>query len=56
MDRFESETIAFHERIREVYLKLAEAEPERFLVLNAIEKPQVIFQKMIDHIEKRINL
>ncbi len=56
VDRFESETIAFHERIREVYLQLAKAEPERFLVLNAIEKPQVIFQKMIDHIEKRMSL
>lgn len=54
VDRFESETIAFHERIREVYLQLAKAEPERFLVLNAIEKPQVIFQKMVDHIEKRM--
>jgi len=53
IDRFESETISFHERIRKTYLQLAENEPERFLVLNAIEKPQVIFQKMVDHIESK---
>jgi dTMP kinase len=56
VDRFESETIAFHERIRDVYLQLAQEEPQRILVLNAIEKPKIILQKIVDHIEKRMSL
>jgi dTMP kinase len=34
-DRLESEAAAFHTRVREAYLALAAAEPERFLVLDA---------------------
>jgi dTMP kinase len=33
-NRFEAETLAFHERIRAGYLQLAHAEPRRFLVLD----------------------
>jgi dTMP kinase len=33
-NRFEAETLAFHERIRAGYLQLARAEPRRFLVLD----------------------
>ena len=34
-DRLEAEKSAFHRRVREVYLELAGAEPDRFLVLDA---------------------
>lgn len=34
-DRFESEAIDFHERVRSGYLELAAREPERWLVINA---------------------
>ncbi len=34
-DRFEQEDIAFHERIREGYLSLADEDPERWLVIDA---------------------
>ena len=34
-DRLESEATEFHARVREAYLALAAAEPERFLVLDA---------------------
>ena len=34
-DRFEVESRAFHERIREGYLKMATAEPERWRVIDA---------------------
>ena len=34
-DRLESEAAEFHTRVREAYLGLAAAEPERFLVLDA---------------------
>ena len=38
-DRFEQEEIAFHRRVREGYLKLATAEPGRWLVVDA-SKPK----------------
>jgi len=34
-DRFEEEEIAFHNRVRDGYLKLAAEEPERWLVIDA---------------------
>jgi dTMP kinase len=34
-DRFEREELAFHRRVRAGYLKLARAEPERWLVVDA---------------------
>ena len=34
-DRFESETVNFFERVRQEYLQLAQAEPERIRVINA---------------------
>jgi dTMP kinase len=34
-DRFEKEKLAFHERVREGYLKLAASEPKRWLVVDA---------------------
>jgi dTMP kinase len=49
-DRFEQEELAFHYRVREGYLKLAEAEPERWLVTDAAkpkeEIAQIIWQKV----------
>jgi dTMP kinase len=34
-DRFEAESLAFHERVRAAYLELARAEPGRFRVIDA---------------------
>ena len=34
-DRFELEDLSFHRRVREGYLKLAAAEPNRWLVIDA---------------------
>lgn len=36
-DRLENEAASFHRRVREVYLELAAADPERFLVLDATD-------------------
>jgi dTMP kinase len=49
-DRFETEDIAFHRRIREAYLKLAVSEPGRWLVIesgHSIEKVKNIIQQHI---------
>lgn len=41
-DRFEKETLDFHERVRHGYLTLAEEEPERFRVIDASRNEQSI--------------
>jgi dTMP kinase len=38
-DRLESEESAFHDSVREEFLVLADAEPQRFLVLDASRLP-----------------
>lgn len=38
-DRFEKETIAIHQRRREAFLAIAEAEPERCIVVDAARDP-----------------
>lgn len=51
-DRFELEDVAFHDRVREGYLKLAEIEPERFFILDAT-KSQI---ELAEEIYKTIKL
>jgi len=41
-DRFERESMAFHRRVRTGYLKLAEAEPARWLVVDATQSKEKI--------------
>ncbi len=49
-DRFEQEDIAFHRRVRQGYLALARAEPERWLVIDAEKSREeiagIIWQKV----------
>ena len=49
-DRFEREDIAFHQRVREGYLKLAADDPERWLVVDATlpkdEIEEIIWQRV----------
>jgi dTMP kinase len=41
-DRLESESLGFHQRVRQTFRALAEAEPDRYLVLDAQESPEAI--------------
>lgn len=41
-DRLEAEKTEFHARVRDAYLALARAEPERFLIIDAAAAPEVI--------------
>jgi dTMP kinase len=41
-DRFEREALAFHRKIRQGYLKLAEAEPKRWLVIDGAQPKKKI--------------
>ena len=44
--RFEEEPIDFHRRIRRGYLKLAKDKPEKWIVLDAMDDPDVIFEQI----------
>ncbi len=49
-DRLEAEKSEFHARVRDAYLALAEAEPERFLVLDAAGSPEDIAAAIRDRV------
>jgi dTMP kinase len=45
--RFETESRAFHEKIRRGYLRLARQEPRRFRILDATQSPPDIFRDIL---------
>ena len=49
-DRIESESVDFHERVRREFRSLADADPDRYLVVDASE-PQ---EKITRQIQKRV--
>lgn len=52
-DRFEREQQAFFERVREAYLRRAEADPARFVVLDASAEPASLAARIAEEIERR---
>ncbi len=52
-DRLEGEPAAFHARVRQGYLELARAEPERFLVLDAREDPESLAARIREEVNRR---
>ena len=48
LDRFESENLEFHKRLRKSFLKAAETYPERFLTINAEDEPKKVLQSVIN--------
>lgn len=45
--RFENEALAFHERVRNGYLKLARKEPDRFHIIDAGRNADEVTQQML---------
>jgi dTMP kinase len=56
VDRVEVETLAFHQRLRDGYLALAAAEPERFVVVDALLPPSQVQQKLQHAVAARLPL
>ena len=51
-DRFEQEDTAFHQRVREGYLKLVQQEPDRWLVIDAEQSKEEIADIIWDRVRK----
>jgi dTMP kinase len=51
-DRLESESTAFHERVRFGFLDLAAAEPSRYVVVDAAEAPEQVAATVVRRVEQ----
>ena len=49
-DRFEQETLAFHQRIREGYLEMARQEPRRWVIIDGTQSKQKVRQDIWHHV------
>lgn len=55
-DRFEREDVEFHQRVREGYLNLAKAEPERFRIIESTDGIQMIHRQVCGLISNFIGI
>lgn len=51
--RFDSESVRFHEKVREGYLALARENPQRMVVIDATQDRNMVFESCIKNFEKR---
>jgi dTMP kinase len=53
-ERYEGMGLAFHERLREGFLAIAKAEPERCLVVDAAADAQTVTTRLLDALNSRL--
>ena len=54
-DRFEGESLEFHERLREAYLHLAAGEPDRCVLIDARDPQAAVATRIWDTVAKRLD-
>ncbi|HUP66236.1 MAG TPA: dTMP kinase [Thermoanaerobaculia bacterium] len=52
--RLEGEDLRFHRRVREGYLTLAEAQPDRYAVVDASGSADEVFDRLVQTLESRV--
>ncbi|MHB1158185.1 MAG: dTMP kinase [Phycisphaerales bacterium] len=55
LDRMEQKGAAYHARVRQGYLDQAKADPLRYVVVDARPEAEVVFGKMCEQLETRVN-
>ncbi|MFI5273543.1 MAG: dTMP kinase [Ktedonobacterales bacterium] len=53
-NRIDNESLEFHTRVRSAYLRVAAAEPERFVVLDATPSADALFERVWQEVEPRL--
>jgi dTMP kinase len=53
-DRFEAETVEFHERLRQAYLMLAAAEPQRCVIIDATAPKLTVAKRVWEAVHARL--
>jgi dTMP kinase len=54
-DRFEAESLEFHEKLRNAYLALADAEPKRCVVIDGRAPRAVVAERIWSTVEQRLH-
>jgi dTMP kinase len=54
-DRFEAESLEFHEKLRDAYLHLAASEPDRCVLIDAREPQAAVATRIWDTVAKRLD-
>ena len=54
VDAFEAKGAVFHQKVRQAFLEIAAAEPERCVVLNALQEPGDILKQALEALDKRL--
>jgi len=52
-NRFEDEALSFHQRVRDAYLRMAEAKPGRWRVIDATQPVEQVARAVIDQVQGR---
>ncbi len=55
-DRLEAEPLAFHERIRQEFLNIANSDPDRYLVVDATQAKELIHEEIVERVSKLAKL
>jgi dTMP kinase len=52
--RFDSESLNFHERVRQGYLTIAEEEPDRIAIIDASQQPEDVVLQCLSAVERHL--
>jgi dTMP kinase len=55
-DRFEAESLEFHQRIRNAYLHLSVEQPQRIIVIDANGEPATVFQRICSSVNNLLDI
>ncbi len=53
-DVFEAKAMAFHEKVRKAFLQIAEDEPDRCVIINALQSPESVLGDALAAIDSRL--
>lgn len=53
-NRFEDEALSFHQRVRDAYLRMAEAKPGRWRVIDATQPVEQVARAVIEQVQGRL--